>query len=159
MNTFKTFSIALTLTALLFASCDNKPTPEPDPLPDDGAYTGTVTALAGTENEFILENAKVEVIIDEAASTAEIKMLQVKFSERMPVKIDIAIPGATLIRTTGGYTVSCGTEGIVPIAMGGPYPDRTITELTGTVTAETLTLGMECGGDPMTFTGTRTAAE
>jgi hypothetical protein len=79
-------------------------------------------------------------------------MLQVKFAEAMPVALDITIPGATLTKTDNGYSIS-GDE-IIPVAMGGPNERFKITDLEGSVSAETLSVSFVCMSFPVEFTGT-----
>ena len=125
---------------------------------DVDIYTGTLNVMAGTENEFILEDVEVIFTVAGDEATADVEMLNVKFAVGMPVALDVLISGVTLTPTTGGYTVSCGEEGIVPTFMNGrPFPDKIITELEGSVTATTMSLAMKSGGDPLTFEGTATA--
>ncbi|MDR2890414.1 MAG: hypothetical protein LBV18_02260 [Alistipes sp.] len=166
MNHFKTTLTALGATIFLasgFASCGkHDPTP---PTPTTPAYVGTVTVATGTPMEFTLENATVEFAVAENAgnaetaettakeATAEIKMLGVKFAVAMPVTVDMTIPGVALTATAEGWSLS-GDE-IVPIAMGGPYPERIVTDLTGTATEQELSFSMTCKELPVSFTGAR----
>ncbi len=152
----KTITIALT-SILFFAACDNGNTPEEPTLPDDGAYTGTFTVAPGTDDAFVLENAKVELTIDEGGTSGQIDMLQVRFAERMPA-INITIPGITLTETAKGYSV--GGEGIVPTTvMAGQTIEAaqyTITGLEGVATSENFSFSMMCGPSfPVSFTGTK----
>ena len=160
-------TILLTLATtllLMLASCGEKITPPEPPKPDDGKYTGTLVVQAGTDTEFTMEDVAVKFTPDTTSGplgstpgTADVELLSVKFANGMPVMLDVLIPGITLTATAGGYTLSCGAEGIVPPALNGlEFPNQIFTEIRGTATATTLTLDMRSGGMPMTFTGTRT---
>jgi hypothetical protein len=151
MNHLKIGLAALAAT-LLLASCNDNNNPPKPPLPDEGTYTGTVSVAPGTENAFTLGNVAVKFDSNDAGTSADIEMLQVKFAEAMPVALDITIPGATLTKTADGYSIS-GDE-IIPIAMGGPNERFKITDLEGSVSAETLSVSFECMTFPVKFIGT-----
>ncbi len=142
---------ALTATLLLLASCNGNSGPG-NPAPDDGAYVGTVSVGVGTDDAFTLEDTRVVFTVHEGETTADIEMMQVKFALAMPLKLNVLIEGVTLTPAAGGYSVSCGADGIVPSALEGrPFPDYTMTEIDGTA------LSMMCGPYPLSFTGTRSA--
>jgi len=155
MKILRTGLTALAAT-LLWVACDSKETtPTPTP-PDNGAYVGTVVVDAGGANELTLEEIEVEFTANGGGTTADIEILRVKFAARMPVTIDMMIPGVVLTAAEGGYTLS--GEAIVPTYMNGvPYPERTITGLAGTASATTLSFSMMCGEYPLSFSGTREA--
>jgi hypothetical protein len=150
MNCLKIFSISL--AAIVLSSCgDNKS--QPIPVPQNGNYTGTVTVAPGTADAFTLEGTEVKFTLSADKTTADIEMLKVKFAAAMPVSLDVLISGVTLTKTADGYSIS--GDNIVPTAMGGaPFAQYTITGLTGTVTASSLTLDMMMGTYPMSFEGT-----
>jgi hypothetical protein len=144
----------IVLASLFFVACQKDDVSEKPTLPDNGAYTGTATVAPGTANELILENIEVTFTANEAGTSADIEMLKVKFAAAMPLTIDMMIPGAKLTQTNPGYAIS--GENIVPTYMKGtPYPERTITGLTGRATDQTLSFEMMCGTYSLSFTGTR----
>lgn len=152
MNLLKTGLTALAAT-LFFVACDGTDDTPPT-APNDGAYTGTVVVDKGGANELTLENIEVEFTVGDSGNTADIELLRVKFAARMPVTIDMTIPGVGLTFTDTGYSLA--GEGIVPTYMNGvPYPERTITGLVGTGSATTLDFSMRCGDYPLSFSGTR----
>jgi hypothetical protein len=59
----------------------------------------------------------------------------------------------------GDYTLA--GDGIIPIAMGGPFPQYTITGFEGSIDkeGETFTFSMTCGTHPVTFAGRRPMPE
>jgi hypothetical protein len=153
MNALKIKLIAI-FSTLLLAACAKDDVPTPPVLPDDGAYTGTVTVAPGTPDELVLNGIEVEFTVAPGGTAADIEMLKVKFAAAMPLTIDMLIPGAGLTPTETGYSIA--GENIVPTYMKGiPYPDRTITGLTGTASAQNLSFSMRCGTYPLRFTGTR----
>jgi hypothetical protein len=155
MNCLKIFSIAL--ATIVLSSCgDNKS--QPIPVPQNGNYTGTVTVAPGTADAFTLADTEVKFTLSADKTTADVEMLKVKFAAAMPVSLDVLISGVTLTKTADGYSIS--GDNIVPTAMGGtPFAQYTITGLTGTVTASSLTLDMMMGTYPMSFEGTAPAGE
>jgi hypothetical protein len=153
MNSLKISLIAI-FFPLLFIACAKDDAPNPPKFPDNGAYTGTVTVAPGTPNELVLNDIEVRFVVAPGETTADIEMLKVKFAAAMPLTIDMLVPGVGLTPTDTGYSIA--GENIVPTYMKGiPYPDRTITGLTGTATAQTLSFSMLCGTYPLNFTGTR----
>jgi hypothetical protein len=161
MNCFKIFSIAFA-ASLLFASCGDKKTIE-EPKPDNGAYIGSFSVAPGTSSAFTLDNVEVKFTVAEDGKTADIEMLQVKFAERMPVTMDITVPGVTLTAGTGEYTLSCAKDGITPTIGGTEFPERQITDIEGSIVLEqpsssstkpNLSFSFVCMDLPVTFTGT-----
>lgn len=152
MNYFKIGLLGL--ATILFAACDDNSGDDTGKtlLPEDNTYVGTFVVAPDTENELTLDDAQVEFAVNENGETARMNMLKVKFAERMP-EMDIAVPGVELTETDNGYSLS--GEGIIPIAMGGEFPERTITGLTGRATTETLSFDMMCGDYRLIFTGSR----
>ena len=118
------------------------------------SYAGTFSVAPETPAAYSLDNVEVSFTIEEGGATGQIEMMRVKFAERMP-EMDITVPGVTLTEETNGYLLSCGEDGIVPLMAGGPFPDRTITELDGSITAQTLSLSFVCMNLPVSFTGAR----
>ncbi|MDR2475345.1 MAG: calycin-like domain-containing protein [Bacteroidales bacterium] len=85
-------------------------------------------------------------------NTATITMHQVKFSPKMPMTLDKMIVVGVGMKSDANAITLTG-DGIVPIAMNNFIPEYTITELTGTLTDETLNLSLKGGGNPLTYTG------
>ncbi len=123
-------------------------------------YTGTFTVAPGTDDAYIRENARIEFTISPDRTTADMIMVQARFTPQggMP-EMDITVPGVTVAKTAEGYSIS--GDGIVPTTvMGGQTVevDRfTMTDFTGTITEDEMSWEMMCGTYPLTFEGTATA--
>lgn len=158
MKAFRILSIAT--AALFFVSCnegDDTPTP---PVSNDGAYNGTVIVAPGTADEYTHPGTEV-TIVDNKNETVDIKILKVKFAEKMPA-MDITVPGVKLTKLeSGGYSIS--GDNIIPTAAGGPFSQYTVTGLTGTIsesptgvyTTPSLIFSMTCGTYPVSYSGIR----
>jgi len=116
---------------------------------EEGAYVGTLKVDQNDDTFYNQDNVKVEIEFDEG--TAKIIMHQVSFSERMPVKLDMTIPGVTANAITGGFEIS--GNNIVPLAGGGQFAQYTITDMSGTITTAAISFELTCGAYPLTFTG------
>ena len=146
----KSLFIALLITSFFAASCEKDE--EPLKLTEDGTYSGqlAVDQLNGTN--FTSSNVQVKVTPSATAGYITIDMLQVSFSPRMPVKLDMKIQNVVYTSTSEKITIS--GNNIVPIAMGGEFPAYTITNLTGEIQNGILSLSMMCGSYPLTYNGT-----
>jgi len=69
----------------------------------------------------------------------------------MPMKVDVTIPGLTMTTTAEKITLT-GTD-IVPFALGGPFTQYTVTDLTGEIVGNKMTLNLKFGGTPTSFVG------
>jgi hypothetical protein len=120
----------------------------------DNSATGTIDVTVNT----ILDGARIEFSLNEDETAADMKMLQVTFATAMH-PMDITVPGATVVKTAEGYSIS--GEGIVPttVMRGNTIPVAvyTITDFSGTLTTEKLSFEMMCGAFPLSYTGTREA--
>ncbi|MDD3033847.1 MAG: hypothetical protein PHT25_04545 [Bacteroidales bacterium] len=146
----KSLFIALLMTTFFVASCEKEE--EPLKLTEDGTYSGqlAVDQLNGTN--YTSSNVQVKVTPSATAGYITIDMLQVSFSPRMPVKLDMKIQNVVYTSTSEKITLS--GNNIIPIAMGGEFPAYTITNLTGEIQNGILSLSMMCGSFPLTYTGT-----
>ncbi len=146
----KSLFIALLITSFFAASCQKEE--EPLKLTEDGTYSGqlAVDQLNGTN--FTSNNIQVKVTPSTSAGYITIDMLQVSFSPKMPVKLDMKIQNVVYTSTSEKITLS--GNNIIPIAMGGEFPAYTITNLTGEIQNGVLSLSMMCGSYPLTYNGT-----
>ncbi len=137
---------AIALAALSLIACEK--TPEPI-VPEEADYIGTVIVEA---SKGTVENpdSRVEFRPYEDG-TAELTLYQVKFAPGMPMKVDVTIPGITMTSTAEKITLT-GTD-IIPFAMGGPYTQRPVTDLTGEIVGNKMTLNLKFGGIPTSFVG------
>jgi hypothetical protein len=108
----------------------------------------TVPNVEGENKDqpFRLDSVRVEAIVV-SDSTLDICLYGINFSSRMPVSIDMVIPGATYTRTIDKITIS--GENIAPTMGGNPFDKYMITGLSGYVTADSLVFSNNYG----TYTG------
>lgn len=108
----------------------------------------TVPNVEGENKDqpFRLDSVRVEAIVV-SDSTLDICLYGINFSSRMPVSIDMVIPGARYTRTIDKITIS--GENIAPTMGGNPFDKYMITGLSGYVTADSLVFSNNYG----TYTG------
>lgn len=140
---------------LLLAGCDkddkNGSNPEP-PVFKGYEYTGTVEVDQQDGTTYPCPDVVVQVS-PQTDGTVQMKMLQVRFSENMPLKLDMTVSGIGY--TADGEDIVLHGNNIIPEAMGGPFPAYTITDLVATGDKRAFTLSMTCGGKfPLRYTGT-----
>ena len=133
----------MAVCAIALIACES----DPDEASGNNTYVGLITV-----NSVPVQDNVTVSIKKNRNNTVDIEMYNVRFSPQMPVTIDMVIPGVTATSTTDGNLLS--GNGIIPTTNGAPYPDRTISGLTGNATESTLTLSMMCGLNPLTFSGT-----
>lgn len=113
-------------------------------------YIGTITVGEGndvfSEDSISIQTSKM------SSGKMNIKLLQVKFAQAMPLRLDIEINGIDHVKENDGTYTLTGNN-IVPIAMGGEFPAYTITNLNGTIIDSILTLNMTCGSYPVNYVG------
>ena len=140
----------LALAALAAIGC-NKNNPEETAGPKEGAYVGTVTVNSTSGEVFDNENIEVSFTPSEDGKTATLVMYQIKFTPRMPMTLDITIPDVNI--TAEGQDIKLECAEVVPIAMGGPFPNYTVTNLTGKISGDELTFSLNFGATPTSFSG------
>lgn len=145
--------LAFLAVAGMFVGCgDDEPTKGEPEVQDNGiSYAGTMVVVQQDETTYTQENVVVDYEITDTAGLV-LTFNQVAFSSKMPIKIDMTLTNVQYEKNS--ETISFTGDGIVPIAMGGPFPKYTVTNLSGTVQEETMSLSMNCGGYPVTYTGT-----
>ena len=79
----------------------------------------------------------------------DITLYGVSFSPRMPMTLDMTIPGVKCAKTPGGYSLSA--DSIVPVALGRPFENYMVTKLSGSLTDKGLSMKMEIGGCPSDY--------
>ena len=139
-------ALSIALAALALIACEK--TPEPI-VPERADYVGTLTVEA-TAGTVVNAEARVEFLPYQDGS-AELTLYEVKFSPRMPLTLDVTIPGITLTSTPEKVILS--GDDIVPFALGGNYPDYKVTELQGEVVGDKLTVSLKFGGIQTTYEG------
>ena len=143
----KKLSFISLLLVAIFSSCNSI---VPNVSEVEGYYSGTVKVL---EPLYVQEDVKVLIERDSITGVQNIVMYKVRFSERMPVFIDMVIPDVDI--TKSGYISG---DSIVPLLKSGaPYEKYIVTELEGQVdnTKEpsTLTFSLNFGQYPTQYTG------
>jgi hypothetical protein len=141
----------LALAAVAAIGC-NKNNPEETVGPKEGSYVGTVTVNSTSGEVFDNENIEVSFTPSEDGKTATLVMYQIKFTPRMPMTLDVTIPEVSI--STEGQDIKLECAEVVPIAMGGPFPNYTVTNLTGKISGGELTFSLNFGATPTSFKGT-----
>ncbi len=147
----KKLFIILSTVSILLASCAK--TPEPI-TPKTAFYLGTVSVFYEGE-DFNNENINVNFTPSEDGKTASITIHKIRFVPAMPLTVDVTIPNIELkYPLGGGIELKC--DYVIPLALGGEYPKKPVSNLTGTLSADakTLTFSLNFGTSPTRFSGT-----
>jgi hypothetical protein len=138
---------AIALAALSLIACEKEPEPI---VPEQADYVGTLTVEA-TAGTVVNSEARIDFLPFQDG-TAELMLYEVKFSPKMPMKLDVLIPGITITSTPEKVILS-GNE-IVPLAMGGnQFPQYTVTDLKGEIVGDKLSFTLKLGDIPTSFVG------
>lgn len=142
---------AIALAALTLVACEKAPQPI---VPVLTYFLGeaTVEATAGT---VVNADARVE-FLPYTDGTADLTLYELSFSPKMPMKLDVTVPGVTYVSTPEKITFS--GDGIIPFALGGEFPNYKVTELQGEIVGDKLTFTLKFGGIPTTYTGEKCEA-
>ena len=81
--------------------------------------------------------------------TVDITLYEISFSPRMPMTLDMTIPGVKISQVSGGYSLSA--DSVVPLALDRPFEQYMVTKLSGTLTTTGLSLKMDIGGCPSEY--------
>ena len=142
--------------ALMIVACNKKDEPE-NPASQtsfakatllEALGTNTVPNVEGEQHNlpYSLDSVRVEAVIV-TDSTLDIKLYGINFSSKMPVTIDMVIPAVSYTRTVEKITIS--GDSIIPTMGGNPFNRYVIYDLSGTITADSLTFTNTYG----TYTG------
>ena len=147
----KSIFFMFALTAIL-VSCDKSEIDNEEPVTvlESTDYTGTLTVNASS-GAFDTDSVKVSFNVTEKADSASITLFQVKFSPRMPVSLDVTVPGITVMPTEKGAILIC--DSIVPLAMGGEFPNYTVKGFEGEIIDDELTFSLNFGSTPTSYQG------
>ncbi len=137
---------AIVLAALSLTACIKTPGIR---VPEEADYVGTVTVESSAGP---VENvgARVEFTPNEDG-TAQLTLYEISFHPRMPMKVDVTIPG--LLMTCTSEKIILTGDDIVPFALGGPFTNYTVTELRAEIIGNKMTLNLKFGGTPTSFVG------
>ena len=78
-------------------------------------------------------------------------MYDVKFAALMPVTIDMVISSVSYTKNAGG--IHFYGDSIIPTAGNKPYDKYIVTDLNGTITADSLCLSNNYGDTPSVYAG------
>lgn len=137
------------LVAMTLIGCD-KAEHETPIVPEVSDYKGTVTVMY-QGSPFNNENIAVNFTPAEDGKTASITLYQIRFVPQMPVTIDVTIPNVT-VQSTPEKILLSGDQ-IIPLAMGGEFPQYTVTNLEGEIVGQELAFSLNFGDSPTSFRG------
>lgn len=142
----------MAVALLLSQSCTKENGTNEEPLvANEYEYSGTMTVTAGGSDN-VSEDVAVECLLDKDAHTMKILFHKVKFVPQMPISLDVTVPDVNYSEKDGAVTFS--GDGIVPLSGGTvPFPKYTVTALSGTLTANSLSLSLNFGDYPITYSG------
>lgn len=123
---------------------------EPD-VSNQHTYVGILTVDQLNGSFFTMDSVSISMTANDTTNTMNMVMYQVKFSSRMPIKLDMTVRDLAYVSNQHGYVLS--GDSIVPFAFGGPFADYTITQLNGSIADDSLIVSMNCGRYPLTFKG------
>lgn len=90
--------------------------------------TGTATVI-----EPFYEKEQVRLVADLVTDTTlTLTMYEIKFNERMPVTIDMAVAKVGYVRT--GEEIIFAADNVIPTAAGNPYEKYTVIGMSGKIT-------------------------
>lgn len=147
----KLIFLLLALSAAI-VSCDKSENENEEAKNDlkSADYIGTLT-IDASSGSFDTDSTKVSFNTTDKSDSATITMYQVKFSPKMPVSLDVTVPGITVVKTQKGAIITC--DSIVPLAMGGEYPKYTVKDFEGEIVDDQLTFSLKFGSTPTSFSG------
>jgi hypothetical protein len=117
------------------------------------SYIGTLSVTQQDNSTFTQENVTV-TMTKTGENLMQMIMLGVKFSNEMPISLDMTVNGITSESSENG--ISLTGDQLIPMAMGGEFPRYIITGLNASLTVDDITLSMTCGGIyPLTFSGSK----
>jgi hypothetical protein len=151
----KTVLILAAMAAVL-VSCDNEETDnikqEEDVVTvnsDSVFYSGTLLANASS-GDCQTPDTRISINPSDKADSTSITIFKAKLAQRMPA-MDITIPGIT-VQKNGNVTL-ISTESSVPLAMGNPFPNYTVTEFEGEILNDEITFSLKFGSTPTSYSG------
>lgn len=142
--------LALLLLTGLMTSC-HITSPE-QPITDDTEAYEAYGLLSVPSSGFTKENVRTKLVLTND-ETLDIYMYEVKFATMMPVTIDMVISGVAYTRQ--GEQISFYGDSIVPTAGNKPYDKYIVTDLIGSLTADSLLVSNKYGDTPCTYAGKR----
>ena len=132
--------------ATIVTACNSKDKNEPEDQTKvsfakatyfEAVGTNTVPNVEGENKDqpFSMDSVRVEAVIM-TDTTLDINLYGINFSSKMPVTIDMVIPGAKYSRTAEKITLY--GDSIIPTMGGNPFDRYVINALAGIITADSL---------------------
>lgn len=148
MKLLKFFALAAMLFGMV--ACNNEKTPEPViDLDTTTAYNGTVSVIVAGQ-EISTTNSVIEIEPSENGKSFNIVFKMIKFVPQMPA-LDITIPAVGYV--VADEAISFAAESIIPLCLGGEFPQYLVTGLKGTITANSIDLSLKFGEFQTSFRG------
>lgn len=140
----------LTLIALVSVlSACHITSKEPEVKDQETAYEA-YGVLTIPSSGFTKENLRTKVILVDD-ELLDIYMFEVKFATMMPVTIDMVISNVSYTKT--GSMIEFYGDSIVPTAGDKPYEKYIVTDLKGSISADSLCLTNNYGETPSVYAG------
>lgn len=150
------FAICVVLVGF-FASCHITNTEEPiTPTTNEEGETIETKIYEASgiltipTSGFTKENLRTKIVLA-GPDSMDIYMYEVKFAAAMPVTIDMIISGVHYAKE--GNQINFHGDGIVPTAGNKPYENHIVTNLIGTITADSIKLSNNYGSTPSVYAG------
>ena len=112
-------------------------------------YSGTLLANASS-GDCQTPDTKISINPSDKADSTSITIFKAKLAQRMPA-MDIIIPGIT-VQKNGDVTV-LAADSTVPLAMGNPFPNYTVTGFEGEILNDEITFSLKFGSTPTSYSG------
>ncbi|MBR5159077.1 MAG: hypothetical protein IKW84_05795 [Bacteroidaceae bacterium] len=112
-------------------------------------YNGTLIANASS-GDCQTPDTRISINPSDKADSISITIFKAKLAQRMPA-MDIIIPGITVAKN--GDVTLLSSETSVPLAMGNPFPNYTVTEFEGEIVNDEITFSLKFGSTPTSFSG------
>ena len=112
-------------------------------------YSGTLLANASS-GDCQTPDTKISINPSDKADSTSITIFKAKLAQRMPA-MDIIIPGIT-VQKNGNVTVLTA-DSTVPLAMGNPFPNYTVTGFDGEILNDEITFSLKFGSTPTSYSG------
>ena len=150
----KKILFVLAALAAVMVSCDKQETgmenQEKIVVSNDTVfYKGTLIANASS-GDCQTPDTRISINPSDKADSVSVTIFKAKLAQRMPA-MDITIPGIT-VQKNGNVTL-ISTESSVPLAMGNPFPNYTVTEFEGEIVNDEITFSLKFGSTPTSFSG------
>ena len=112
-------------------------------------FSGTLLANASS-GDCQTPDTKICINPSDKADSTSITIFKAKLAQRMPA-MDITIPGIT-VQKNGNVTV-LAADSTVPLAMGNPFPNYTVTGFEGEILNDEITFSLKFGSTPTSYSG------